>query len=62
MQMFDYDTHPQWLANGAKDVAQRAREKARQMLAEYVQPYLDDAVREELDEFVERRKREIRIN
>lgn len=61
-QMFDYDSHPQWLSNGAKDVAQRAREKARQMLIEYEQPHLDDAVREELDEFVERRKREIRIN
>ncbi|TGS95615.1 trimethylamine methyltransferase, partial [Mesorhizobium sp. M8A.F.Ca.ET.213.01.1.1] len=58
-QLFDYDSYPQWKANGEKDLAQRARERARQILAEYEQPPLDEAVREELDAFVERRKREI---
>lgn len=60
-QMFDYDTYPQWQANGGKDLPQRAREKARQMLRDYEQPSLDVAVREELDDFVKRRKREIAI-
>lgn len=57
--LFDYDSHPQWEAAGAKDLAQRARERARQMLADYQAPALDVAVREELDAFVERRRAEI---
>lgn len=59
--MFDFDTYPQWKANGEKDVATRAREKARRMLAEYEQPPMDQSAREELDAFVERRKHEILI-
>lgn len=60
-QTFDYDTYPQWKANGEKDLAQRSREIARQMLRDYEQPALDVALREELDAFVDRRKSEIAI-
>ncbi|MBZ9764959.1 trimethylamine methyltransferase family protein [Mesorhizobium sp. CA8] len=58
-ELFDYDTYPQWKANGSKDAATRAREKAKAIIAEYEPPPMDEAVREELDAFVDRRKREI---
>ncbi|WP_233282741.1 trimethylamine methyltransferase family protein [Agrobacterium tumefaciens] len=58
-QPFDYDTYPLWKDNGGKDLDQRARDRARQILADYERPPLDEAIREELDAFVKRRKREI---
>ena len=51
--------HDQWAAEGSSDAAQRANALCREMLAAYVQPPLDPAVAAQLDDFVERRKKEL---
>jgi trimethylamine--corrinoid protein Co-methyltransferase len=48
-----------WTRNGSKDSAERAAELVERSLEEYEQPPLDEAIEEELHEFVERRKTEI---
>jgi trimethylamine--corrinoid protein Co-methyltransferase len=47
------------MRNGAKDAAARAADVARKRLDEYEPPPLDAAVREELTEYVTRRRREL---
>ena len=54
----DWRNNQQWLAAGKPDAFQRANTVYKQALAEYREPHLDPAIREELDAFVERRKRE----
>lgn len=58
-EILDYEAYEQWKAAGSKDMPARAREKAEELLARYVAPDLDPARREELDDFVARRQREI---
>jgi trimethylamine--corrinoid protein Co-methyltransferase len=58
-QLMDYTGYEQWSAAGSWDTAKRGREKAREILAEYQPPPMDDAVRAELDDFVGRRRRQI---
>jgi trimethylamine---corrinoid protein Co-methyltransferase len=53
------DNYERWVRNGAKDAAARARDVARKRLDEYEPPPLDDAIREELSEYVTRRRREL---
>jgi trimethylamine--corrinoid protein Co-methyltransferase len=53
------DNYERWMRNGARDTAARASEVVTKKLAEYEQPPLDDAVREELEEYVVRRRREL---
>jgi trimethylamine--corrinoid protein Co-methyltransferase len=48
-----------WQRNGGKDAAERAGEIWRRTLEEYEQPPLDDAVRDELQEYVTRRRAEL---
>ena len=48
-----------WSSNGSLDAAQRATAIWQRMLEEYQPPPLDDAVREELDAFVIRRRAEL---
>jgi trimethylamine---corrinoid protein Co-methyltransferase len=48
-----------WQRNGGRDAAERAGEIWRKTLEEYEQPPLDDAVREELSEYVSRRRTEL---
>lgn len=48
-----------WSKNGGKDTAERATGIYRAKLAEYEPPALDDAVRQELAEYVTRRRREL---
>ncbi|HLJ03856.1 MAG TPA: trimethylamine methyltransferase family protein [Solirubrobacteraceae bacterium] len=48
-----------WKRNGARDATVRAGEIWRKTLEEYEQPPLDDALREELAEFVSRRRTEL---
>jgi trimethylamine--corrinoid protein Co-methyltransferase len=48
-----------WLKRGGKDAAARAGEICRQRLAEYQPPPLDDAVAEELQDYVARRRAEL---
>ena len=53
------DNYDRWMRNGAKDAAARARDVAHKKLDEYQPPPLDDAVRQELSEYVTRRRREL---
>jgi trimethylamine--corrinoid protein Co-methyltransferase len=48
-----------WLKLGAKDAAARAGEICQRTLAEYEPPPLDDAVRDELADYVARRRAEL---
>ena len=48
-----------WTRNGSKDTATRAHEIYQKKLEEYEPPPLDDAVRDELLDYVNRRRREL---
>ena len=48
-----------WSRNGGEDAAARAGTIYRKALDEYQAPPLDDAIRAELEEYVERRRREL---
>ena len=54
----DWRNNQQWDAAGKPEAQQKANAVYKQALAEYQAPALDIAVREELDSFVDRRKRE----
>jgi trimethylamine--corrinoid protein Co-methyltransferase len=58
-EILDYLSFEQWRVDGSKDMATRCRDKARAILANYEQPSMDPAVREELDAYVARRQEEI---
>jgi trimethylamine---corrinoid protein Co-methyltransferase len=51
--------YERWLKQGGKDAAARAGEICAKALAEYEPPPLDDAVREELQDYVTRRRTEL---
>ncbi len=51
--------YERWTREGAHDAAARARAIYKKALDEYEQPPLEDAVREELESYVERRRREL---
>jgi trimethylamine--corrinoid protein Co-methyltransferase len=53
------DNYQRWSKDGGLDAAARATGIYQQLLADYEQPALDDAVRLELDEFVTRRRAEL---
>jgi trimethylamine--corrinoid protein Co-methyltransferase len=53
------DNYDRWMRGGAKDAAVRAADVARKRIDEYEPPPLDDAVREELQAYVTRRRREL---
>ncbi len=53
------DNYERWMRNGAKDTATRAGEIYKQKLEEYEQPPIDEAVREELEAYVTRRRAEL---
>ena len=55
----DWQNHEAWEAAGAKDATQRATEIWQRVLADYEQPAMDPAVREELDDHVARRREQI---
>ena len=57
--LFDNNSFEQWQAEGAKDVTERALTMARQMLNEYEEPKLDEAVNDALLDYIVRREREI---
>jgi trimethylamine--corrinoid protein Co-methyltransferase len=48
----DANTFEQWQADGSPDVIQRANQLYSKLLADYEQPPIDAAIREELEEFV----------
>ncbi|CAA9320308.1 MAG: Trimethylamine methyltransferase family protein [uncultured Nocardioidaceae bacterium] len=53
------ENYERWMRNGGVDAAGRARKLYQQRLDGYEQPPLDDAVRQELEEYVVRRRREL---
>jgi trimethylamine--corrinoid protein Co-methyltransferase len=48
-----------WTRKGSRDATARATELYRKTLEEYEQPAIDDAIDEELKEFVVRRRTEL---
>jgi trimethylamine--corrinoid protein Co-methyltransferase len=54
----DWRNNQQWLAAGKPEAWQKANAVYKQALSEYQEPAMDLAIREELDEFVARRKAE----
>jgi trimethylamine---corrinoid protein Co-methyltransferase len=55
----DWTNYGGWEAAGSKDAATRATAIWQQALAEYEEPALDPAIREELDAYVAKRKEDI---
>jgi trimethylamine---corrinoid protein Co-methyltransferase len=53
------DNYERWMRNGGKDTATRAGEIYKKKLEDYEQPPLDDAIRQELEEYVVRRRAEL---
>jgi trimethylamine--corrinoid protein Co-methyltransferase len=53
------DNYERWMRTGARDTAARASEIVAKRLAEYEQPPLDEAVRAELEDYVNRRRTEL---
>jgi trimethylamine--corrinoid protein Co-methyltransferase len=53
------DNYERWMRLGARDTAARAGEVVAKRLAEYEQPPMDDAIREELEAYVVRRRHEL---
>ncbi len=58
-EMFDNNSIEQWAAEGSVEITERALRTARQMLNEYQEPKLDEAVNEALLDYITRREREI---
>ena len=55
----DNSSFEQWVEDGSLDAAERANRRWKERLAAYEPPPIDDAVNEELGEFVTRRKAEL---
>ena len=53
------ENYERWMRNGGKDANARAAEAYRKQLDDYQPPSLDDAVRQELEEYVVRRRAEL---
>jgi trimethylamine--corrinoid protein Co-methyltransferase len=53
------DNFERWTRNGSKDTATRAGEIAAEKLAAYEEPAMDDALKQELQEFISRRRTEL---
>ena len=53
------DNFERWTRNGSKDTATRAAEIAEAKLAEYKEPEMDEGLKEQLEEFVSRRRTEL---
>jgi trimethylamine---corrinoid protein Co-methyltransferase len=60
--IFTTDGHDRWKNNGALDAEARASGKWRPLIEGYEPPALDDGIRQELGEYVERRRSELLAN
>ncbi|MGI9406582.1 MAG: trimethylamine methyltransferase family protein [Hyphomicrobiaceae bacterium] len=58
-KLFDNNSVEQWIAEGSKEITERALNEAHAMLDAYVEPKLDSGVDEELRDYIARREREI---
>ncbi len=54
----DWSNYGAWSQNGALSAPERAHRLWKKLLAEYTPPPMDVAIRQELEDFVEKRKRE----
>lgn len=57
--LFDNNSIEQWVADGSKEITERALIHARRLLDAYEEPTLDDGVNEALLDYIARREREI---
>jgi trimethylamine--corrinoid protein Co-methyltransferase len=53
------ENYERWMRGGAKDTAARAAEIWQKKLEEYEAPAIDESVREELEAYVTRRRKEL---
>jgi trimethylamine--corrinoid protein Co-methyltransferase len=58
-ELFDNNSIEQWMAEGSKEITERALIVARNLLADYEEPALDEGVNEALLDYIARREREI---
>ena len=58
-QLFDNNSVEQWIADGSREITERALLEARSLLDAYEEPKLDVAVDEALRDYIDRREREI---
>ena len=58
-EMFDNNSIEQWMADGSKDITVRALQRASDLLAAYEEPKIDEAINDELLDYIARREREI---
>jgi trimethylamine--corrinoid protein Co-methyltransferase len=58
-ELFDNNSIEQWMAEGSREITERALVFARQLLADYEEPALDEGVDDALQDFIARREREI---
>ena len=58
-RLFDNNSVEQWMADGSKEITERALMEARVLLDNYEEPALDQAVEESLLDYIARREREI---
>jgi trimethylamine--corrinoid protein Co-methyltransferase len=58
-ELFDNNSIEQWVAEGSKEITERALTHARKLLREYEEPMLDPAKNEALLDYIARREREI---
>ncbi len=54
----DWRNHEAWQGDGGRDAVQRANRLCKALLAEFEPPPIEPSIREELEDFVERRRRE----
>ncbi|MEM9044966.1 MAG: trimethylamine methyltransferase family protein, partial [Pseudomonadota bacterium] len=58
-EMFDNNSIEQWAAEGSVEITERALRRAKELLAAYEEPKLDEGVNEALLDYIARREREI---
>jgi trimethylamine--corrinoid protein Co-methyltransferase len=58
-ELFDNNSIEQWMADGSREITERALIRARKLLSEYEEPRLDPARDEALRDYIARREREI---
>ncbi len=60
-ELFDYNAAEAWQSDGAQDSEARAARKVERLLYDYEAPPLDPAIDDELQDFMARRKRELKV-
>jgi trimethylamine---corrinoid protein Co-methyltransferase len=58
-RLFDNNSIEQWQADGSREITERALQHAKKLLNEYEQPKLDQAVDEQLLDYIKRRESEV---